>query len=512
MASQVILFTETIAGMKKAIKRKAYDSNSNSDSDSSIEQLTNRGNKLRKKARYVHEGQLAPPTGPKVYKRTIEHAGFRRDIISRNHPLVDDDGYEVDSDDDDERVQSAMAAGTEFDPYSGVKLEHLLAPLTSAADLPNHPTLAEPFLSKTLTNLTQNAGEMLQKERASLWRIKHLLTKLSGDHTWIACGSMETDRDIELFDEEYDRHRGNQLAKRIAKEDGDHVSTGTSMSEDSQTATGLLTTEAELDNPAEFNANPRDDDNQGDIMKDISRILPTNELSKTVDDVSKKSEVLDITKSKSAEDVDISDPHGIENPAGEAMDMDMTSGSVPAPETLHEDAQNPNNIIEGVEGEIGQEDQEEIPVPHRMRTRAQAQAASDNTVTSRTRSLSPDANFDSYVHPYFLAPQSSRPDRDLGLPEHEAEETRRLLQLYIQKQEEVCRGAQKVYDGLLKANRYRNSVMKWAKAEAHLGEMDDGEDWYDKEEWGLEENLKKGHDEEEEDAATTAKKTRTRRQ
>jgi len=42
--------------------------------------------------------------------------------------------------------------------------------------------------------------------------------------------------------------------------------------------------------------------------------------------------------------------------------------------------------------------------------------------------------------------------------------------------------------------------------------MSDGEDWYDKEEWGLEEDLKKGQDEEEEDAATTAKKTRTRRQ
>jgi hypothetical protein len=45
-----------------------------SDSDSSIEQLTNRGNKLRKKARYVHEGQLAPPSGPQVYKRVRRHS------------------------------------------------------------------------------------------------------------------------------------------------------------------------------------------------------------------------------------------------------------------------------------------------------------------------------------------------------------------------------------------------------------------------------------------------------
>lgn len=86
MASQLALFAETIASMKKAVKRKAYGGRSpmarpvydilltidccpDSDSDSSIEQLTNRGNKLRKKARYVRGGQLAPPNGPQVYKR-----------------------------------------------------------------------------------------------------------------------------------------------------------------------------------------------------------------------------------------------------------------------------------------------------------------------------------------------------------------------------------------------------------------------------------------------------------
>jgi len=101
MASQAIIFAETIAAMKKAVKRKAYGANlstsapsdhlansdhyADSDSESSIEQLTNRGNKLRKKARFVHEGQLAPPTGPNVYRRvrprcfyTIETMGCRR--------------------------------------------------------------------------------------------------------------------------------------------------------------------------------------------------------------------------------------------------------------------------------------------------------------------------------------------------------------------------------------------------------------------------------------------------
>jgi hypothetical protein len=42
--------------------------------------------------------------------------------------------------------------------------------------------------------------------------------------------------------------------------------------------------------------------------------------------------------------------------------------------------------------------------------------------------------------------------------------------------------------------------------------MSDGEDWYDKEEWGLDEDLKKGQDEEEEDNTTQQpKKTRARK-
>ena len=41
--------------------------------------------------------------------------------------------------------------------------------------------------------------------------------------------------------------------------------------------------------------------------------------------------------------------------------------------------------------------------------------------------------------------------------------------------------------------------------------LSDGEDWYDKEEWGLTEDLKKGQDEEEEDTTQTQKKTRNRK-
>ena len=151
------------------------------------------------------------------------------------------------------------------------------------------------------------------------------------------------------------------------------------------------------------------------------------------------------------------------------------------------------------------------PIPHRMRTRAQAQAASENNSVPRTQSASPMSWMPPTIHPLFLMPQSAQPDGDMGLPVAEADEIRRMIMLYVQKQEEVCRGAEKLYINLLKADRMRKTVFKWCKAEGHIGEMSDGEDWYDKEEWGLDEDLRKGDYDEEEDAATQVKKTRGRR-
>ena len=51
------------------------------------------------------------------------HAGFQREIISQNAKLYDDEGFEIDSDDDDDRAQAAITNATEFDPYTGVCIE-----------------------------------------------------------------------------------------------------------------------------------------------------------------------------------------------------------------------------------------------------------------------------------------------------------------------------------------------------------------------------------------------------
>lgn len=143
---------------------------------------------------------------------------------------------------------------------------------------------------------------------------------------------------------------------------------------------------------------------------------------------------------------------------------------------------------------------------HRMTTRARAQAAS-----TPSPPLSPSGNSNA-IHPLFAFATDSLPDRDCGLPLSEAEETRMMLMAYVQKQEEIARITSDLHHGLLQADRMRRDVFKWSKAEAHVGELSDGEDWYDKEEWGLEQDLIKGRDEEDDETAAAGKKsTRQRR-
>jgi hypothetical protein len=94
----------------------------------------------------------------------------------------------------------------------------------------------------------------------------------------------------------------------------------------------------------------------------------------------------------------------------------------------------------------------------------------------------------------------------LGLPALEAEDTRKLLLLYVQKQEQICRSLEELCSGLQKADRLRMWVYRSAKAEGHVvydgkgnavTEMSDGEDWYDVKDWGMDEweVLEKGKDE-----------------
>lgn len=155
--------------------------------------------------------------------------------------------------------------------------------------------------------------------------------------------------------------------------------------------------------------------------------------------------------------------------------------------------------------------------PRRMTTRAQANASNPQAEAGSPTSSADTTTSLPTPHPLFLIPDTVRPDTNFGLPAAEAEETRRLLWSYIQKQEETVRGFEHMLESLLRACRMKTDVLEWCKAEGHVGEMSDGEDWYDREKLGLAEgeDLKKGTDEDEvetvDESRTTGKRGRGRR-
>ncbi|KAI1810515.1 hypothetical protein GGS20DRAFT_178608 [Poronia punctata] len=477
MASQHVVFAETVTAMKKARKRRAYES----ESDSEIDFPGNRGNKLKKKARFAHEGQLAPPSGPEVYREIVNHAGYQRAIISRNPPLLDDEGYEIDSDDDEEQIADAMNSAAEFNPYSNIRLENILAPLTAVTDLATHPTLSRPYTSKTLTELTKQGCSIMQKENAALWKVKHLQTKIIGDHNWVPCEMMVGPNDIELYDDDYTGHpqgsvrsQGNSLTLEHARDEDrpnghdSHNGDGTSHNSNRNENTDIPMVDADThshEGTDAQNADPIDTEGSDQVKQH----------AKETDTMSQPN--------GSATNIDAKKTNGPTVANGVVTNGSAVTGGRETPNTQSVNAS--NGAVRRAGSEI-----------------------------SGQLSVASDVATDLPIHPMFIAPRSARPDRDLGIPESEAEDMRRLLQLYVQKQEEVCRGVKRLYEGLLRADRMRKTVLAWSKYEAHVGanrDMSDGEDWYDKEEWGLDEDLKKGQEEEEDEIPQTTKKTRTRR-
>ncbi|XXG95940.1 hypothetical protein Hte_002216 [Hypoxylon texense] len=504
MASQQVLFAETIAAMKKARKRKAYES----DSDSEVQYHGNRGHKLQRRARFIHEGQLAPPSGPEVYKEVVDHAGYQRTIISRNPVLVDDEGYEIDSDDDEEYAQDVAESAAEFNPYAKVRLENILAPLTAVTDLSSHPTLSRPYTSKTLTELAKQSCGIMHKENEALWNVKHLLTRLVGDHTWVPCEAMLGPNDAELFRDDYVDY--NSQAQGSVKSDGNTLS-----SEDAQAKSRRNGGVAAKDKgPANANENGTiNGKRRASIdtpMIDAEPLAGAGTLAP--ESVVQSGKAVTAKKKQDTKDHDQngeSSKPKEKDAMADAMEIQQSSVASTSNGTKEPHATARGSAANGIATSAGQGEADSKATQHNHQANRELEHGG-----SQAESVMSEFTDDLPIHPLFLPPRSARPDRDQGIPEAEAEDLRRLLQLYVQKQEEVCRGAKRLYLGLLRADRTRKTVLQWSKYEAHVGpnrDLSDGEDWYDKEEWGLEEDLKKGQDEEEEDTAQTTKKTRTRR-
>ncbi|KAJ0119445.1 hypothetical protein J7T55_013646 [Diaporthe amygdali] len=431
LTREQVLFSDLAKAMKKTVARQANES----DSDSEIQQTTNRGNKLKKRA-------------------------------------------SIDSDDDEQHVQDAIAAAAEGDPYSSIHLEQLLAPLTAVTDLPAHPTLSRPFKSTALKELTNQACDLMHKENEALWKVRPLLTRLSGDHTWVTPEMMLGTDDQEMFRNSFTsrtlkRKRSQEAEAEGASSpniNGDSTVRPSVNGDHNQAVQGEAVTNEKVDTSAEDVTMTNSDGN----------VPGKTEPEKGTHDAS----------------VAINGEQGTEKEVTNGAKVDEANGI-----SAKQKGKQPGTRQDPADDDVAMLDG----------SAASGLGAQSNHNGSRAASPSAASIGDSFIHPIFLAPKFAHPDRDLGLPEQEAEDVRRLLQLYVQKQEEVCRGTEKLYHGLLRADRMRKTVLEWSKSEAHVGELSDGEDWYDKEEWGLTEDLKKGQDEEEEDTTQTQKKTRNRK-
>lgn len=349
----------------------------------------------------------------------------------------------------------------------------------------------------------------MHKENAALSKVRPLLTQLSGDHTWASCEMFLGSNDNEFFD---DGFMSRMLKRRRIESQAD---------DEPQLATKRVNC-GSVPPPA---ANGEPSQVLNGTGPNHQQPEASNEDMAMVDGhVDGDRKQVHENQGKADNPNAEGPPSFLQNEAGlnEKTGSTALNGNQPddkEPRPVNGDA-DPSNKSKGkgkepeARPDPGDDDVVMVDGGARVDHNHPLQPSShpqsnDNEAASLLASLMGE----SFIHPIFLAPKSAHPDRNLGLPEQEAEDVRRLLQLYVQKQEEVCRGARKLYEGLLMADRRRKTVLAWSKAEAHCGpnrDMSDGEDWYDKDEWGLTEDLKKGQDEEEEDTTQTQKKTRNR--
>lgn len=390
--------------------------------------------------------------------------------------MFDDDGdlYSPASSDDDERYAEPI----EDNPFGDVRLETLLRPLTSAAELPDHPSLSIPYKTKAVTQMAQEALEMLRQERTNLWKAKHLLQRLRGDSDWAPCAAFETEHD-------------NLLLNGEGSVEG--LSTVPSITMDQP--------------PIEFEP-PVDPDDE--MVDEVIKNPPVAVGGSGADgDAMQGLETANNVEMSRAVEQGTEDDRKQNGDQGE-LQANGESTEQPADGTGPDQAPNPT-VADIADREAASETASNSngTNTHAMTTRARARSPAERS--DRTPSPSPsDSASAPTVNPWFVVPSSSLADRDLGLPAKEADETRTLLLMYVQKQEQVVRSLDALYMGLQKTDRLRDFVYRTCKAEAHLTpdgkgnmvtEMSDGEDWYDIQDWGLQPwelkdgQLEKGKDE-----------------
>jgi hypothetical protein len=463
---------------------------------------TNRGNKLKRRSHFAREGRL-DTSGGVSYRKQVNHAGYIRATISTNPLLLDSDGEPVSptsSDHDQERHLEPV----EDDAFGEVQLERLLRPLTAAHELVDHPSLSLAYKSKALTQMADEALGMLRRERETLWKAKRLLRRFRGEADWAPCEAFETDGDgLLLYDHATGGHvNGNASAVPSITMSLDEAP----FSHQEHLADQVMANGVGEGVPQQPEHQAQNGVHAADMLPDSTaenhdHLPPNGQPNNTTEDTSKPSE-------QALQDPDTTMENNDHPP--------QTDNNTPLENPLlTELRQSPDPTGSDSASTAG----------HAMTTRARARSPQEGSAPT-SPSPSSSASIPP-IHPWFTAPTTSIPSSDLSLPASEAEETRKLLLLYCQKQEQTIRALENLAFGLQKADRLRKFVYESAKASEHLvedgkgnlvTEMSDGEDWYDPTEWGLAGrelgeggDLEKGKDEVEEPEEEGRKGIRRRR-
>ncbi|ETN38120.1 uncharacterized protein HMPREF1541_07744 [Cyphellophora europaea CBS 101466] len=468
MAPLSVETMETLLNLKRKIRR---------DKDAAPTQpivgATNRYNKLQPGATYIHAGALPYPRGPEGYKKTIEHAGYTRSILARNPIRHNEFGDEIEDEDSD---PEADADAQEENPYSGVHLEELLAPLRHPSELATHPSLSIPFTDSALPNMVKETEEKLRHERQMLANAQRLQEKLMGDESWMPSGRVETPEDWDLFEPRTRATEINGKRKRDAAvpvQNGDASHGQAAGSNRSIEARETEATNADITEPATA----------------VQNRTESSEEHPTANDVD-------------MQDADLPSDNAVKQPGLEGDTEDAQEKA-----KINGDADDIDSRNEPTTGDPDEDGSTPAPPPRRI-TRA---LAAENTTADDRSQRSPSAPVStvssSLLQPdpvYLLPSELSTSARFAALPlaletpADELLETRRLLGHYIQKQQETIRGFESILEKLYRAKHLRSKVWEACKAEGHVGEWSDGEDWIDAESWGeKEEDLKKGRDEDE---------------
>lgn len=362
--------------------------------------------------------------------------------------------------------------------------------------------------------MVQTTEGKLRQERANLWRAKNLHRQFIGDESWMPCARVEDQDDWDMFEPNLEEGAKPSPGKK-RKRDSD-VEMAQNGIEKHDHAVPMITEttnheggESKHDGPSDQIAGDDQDQSAGEQQTNGNTIegdangdgeVPAGSLgdAKTTDGDVPKTNGTHMEQNLLVADGTSDDPNLEAQP-----NIDQ---NIPV------DALEENNAPSGTE-DAAPEDTPPPP-PTRRITRA---LATNNDSNSQTPPLSPTTSTISSVEssllqpaPLFLLPpglstaHTTHPSTlplhvaHSGLPLDEILETRRLLGMYIQKQEETIRGLEGVFGKLVKAKRMKERVWEWCKNEGHVGEWSDGEDWIDSEAWGVQEGeLRKGRDEEE---------------